>query len=179
MSNKRSKGIFFIVIAMVLLVILGLRIVTTGRTPVISSISHYDPLRSASFKETTTLDYVLHLHGPYDCSFKVDIGEIQSSGSMYVYQGTYRYENTSITQGKFPIQSFMVSDGTFAYMWSSITNDGIKRTVEKQKQELINTNASPGGLAWFYSQNIPFVCNASSAHSVLESLPKNIHFIEY
>lgn len=138
-----------------------------------------DSARTDSFKETTTLDYVIHLKGPYDCSFRVDIGEIQSLGSIYVYQGTYRYENTSITQGKFPIRSFMVSDGKFAYMWSSITNDGIKRTAEKLKEELLNTQTSPGGLAWFYSQKIPFVCTVSSVQSVLEALPQNIHFIEY
>lgn len=112
--------------------------------------------------------------GNYKCDFTHTTDAGDSSGTTYISGKKIRGDFTTNVTGvsAMKIETHMISDGEFAYTWSSMMPTGMK-------MKLNLSETSDGAKTGFdYNQHLDYNCSPWMEDSSMFSLPANIKFTE-
>jgi len=133
---------------------------------------------SSSFKGTSSIADLMKKKGNYTCTFSIGGGGAATKGTFYLSNGRMRGDFTStIARLSMTIQSHMINDGGYAYVWSSMLPEGMKIKVSAEGQ----SNANPSvksSVPVDYNQKIDYNCNPWSADASKFALPAGVTFVE-
>jgi exopolysaccharide biosynthesis protein len=112
---------------------------------------------------------------PQECSFSDNTGTSNFTGTIFVANGKASGEfNVQGPSG--PIVSHMVSDGTNAYIWTSLSKQGFKMALAEASSAAANAknSGSPD-----VNKTLDFKCKAWSVDNSKFTLPTDITFTTF
>ncbi|MEK7180440.1 MAG: hypothetical protein AAB706_03105 [Patescibacteria group bacterium] len=98
----------------------------------------------------------------------------QSSGVVYVANGKVRGDFDSLSQGV-QVQSHMIVDGDYSYIWTSESNQGFKTKIDASTT---NSASQTNQQGIDYNQQMDYACSPWSADASFFVLPKGIIFTD-
>ncbi|MDP2704879.1 MAG: hypothetical protein U1D31_01910 [Patescibacteria group bacterium] len=102
----------------------------------------------------------------------------QSSGVVYVANGKLRGDFQSMASGM-TVQSHMIADGEYSYVWTSATNQGFKMPVSAQESAAVSdTSGTQGQQSVDYNQQLGYACEPWTADANTFSLPSGVTFTD-
>lgn len=113
--------------------------------------------------------------GDWKCTFGSEGTGFSSSGTSYVSQGKMRADFTSkIEQLKQTVDSHMIQDGGFVYVWTSLAPQGFKaKTTLGTKDSATQFNAQGVNIDQKYAYN----CTPWTVDGSLFDLPTGVTFV--
>ena len=144
-------------------------------TPVADSETSETQTASANGSFNGSLADLAMRGGSHKCTFMHSTDVSDSSGTLFIsgkkMRGDFKtHEKVNGTD----IESHMLSDGSFAYVWSPAMPSGMKMQTEL-------TAATPGSTTsanFDYSQKLDYQCEAWTADEATFALPANVTFME-
>lgn len=114
--------------------------------------------------------------GDYKCTFDQTNDYSDSSGTVYISGKSIRGDFQSLEKvSNTNVESHMISDGEFSYVWSSVMPTGFKmKVVEDNSQD--DSSAQTG--QFDYNQKLNYDCQAWPVDQSQFSLPDGIQFTE-
>lgn len=119
--------------------------------------------KQASFKE------LLGISSPQKCTF----GDANSSGTVYISKNKMRGDFQSTTQGT-TINTHMISDGGYNYVWMGDSTSGFKMATETPKTD---EQTNPTGVD-MNKQNI-YSCQSWNEDAGLLTVPATVKFMDF
>lgn len=113
--------------------------------------------------------------GEYKCTFVSNTEVGTSTGTVYIDGERIRGDFQSSVQitGQ-NIESSMINDGEFSYVWSSLMNTGFKvaNSNDKTEGESVDTGFD-------YDQQLDYDCQSWNVDSSVFNLPEGVEFKEF
>lgn len=114
--------------------------------------------------------------GDYKCVFTHSTDVADSSGTVYIsgkkMRGDFK-SNTKPTTTS--VESHMIMDGEFYYMWSSAMPSGLKMKISEETTASADSNASTG---MDVNQELDYSCEVFAVTETQFSLPAGVTFTE-
>lgn len=101
----------------------------------------------------------------------------QSSGVVYVANRKLRGDFESLAAGT-KVQSHMIADGQYSYVWTSATPQGFKIAVTAEQPATAPTTGTQTQQSVDYNQQLAYSCMPWTADSSMFSLPSGITFTD-
>lgn len=126
---------------------------------------------SASAEFNGSMKELVARGGDYMCTFTQTTDVADSSGTVYIsgerLRGDFKsHEKVSDTD----VESHMIRDGGFAYVWSSAMPTGFKMVVD----DSASTDSNSTGFD--YNQQLDYSCNSWTVDESQFSLPAGVEF---
>ena len=136
-------------------------------------ISNSSTLSTESFSEKSSLKNLVARGGSWKCTFAIDAGGTNSTGTVYVAMGKVRSDFKSVVpQVNMTIESHMISDGAYAYTWTSSMPQGFKVPID-----VTTDTAVPSGSENLdYNSALDYNCTAWPTDENMFVLPTDITF---
>ncbi len=124
---------------------------------------------------TGSLAELLGRGGDWKCTFGAQGSGFTSSGTTYISGGKMRSDFSSqIQQVKQTVDSHMIQDGGFVYVWTSLAQQGFKaKTTLGTKDATAQFGAQGVNIDQKYNYN----CSAWTVDASMFALPKGITFV--
>lgn len=133
---------------------------------------------SETFDESTTLAALQEKGGSWKCTFATTGPTADSSGTVYIAGKNIRGDfESSVKQVSMTLESHMISDGAFAYTWTSSTNQGFKVPVDVNAGGDTSTAVSGSG-EFDMGATLDYHCSAWPTDESMFALPAGITFTE-
>ena len=175
-SMRKTIGIIIVVVAVIILLILlmgrGEDKTPTGQENVASESSNPAPQNESSF--SGTFQELAMRGGDYMCTFDSGAAGGNVSGTMYVSGKNIR--GTFKTTGAGAVESNMVMDGNYSYVWTSAYPQGFKTKIDQTAST--QTSASSGQNSVDANAKYDYKCQSSKVDAAMFTLPMNIVFNE-
>jgi outer membrane lipoprotein-sorting protein len=120
--------------------------------------------------QTASMKELVDKGEPVKCTFTQVTSNADSNGTVYIADGKVRgdFETTSAGQN---FNSYMISDGSDIYVWSSLTTQGFKMPVSNTPSAGAE---SQNGVS--YDQKLNYDCDPWNKDVSVFVLPANISF---
>lgn len=105
------------------------------------------------------------------CTFGNSTEKTTVNGTFYISKGKMRGDFKS-TSGEIDMNTHMIVDSSFSYMWTDKTNQGFKFPIEEQEKTAPSQDNQPVDL----NEKMNYTCSDWREDSSLFSLPANITF---
>ena len=131
-----------------------------------------------SFTAKSSLKDIVARGGSWQCTFNIDAAGTSSTGTVYVADGKVRSDFSSkVPQVNMTIDSHMVSDGTYAYTWTSAMPQGFKVALSAgAKAPSTGSTATSGHQDFDYNGALDYKCVAWPTDESKFVVPTNITF---
>ncbi len=117
----------------------------------------------------------------YTCTFGgADESGNEFNGIVYVASGNKLSGEFSMVQpGGEPVQSNVIRDGTYNYIWSDLLEDGLKTKIEEGDTSIFGgDSASDISTGLSDTENYHFNCNPGVSDNSMFIPPTNINFVD-
>ncbi len=121
-----------------------------------------------------TMKELISRGGNYKCEFTFNSDVADSSGVVYLSGNKLRGDFTSDEKvSGTQVKSYMVNDGEFSYVWSSIMPVGVKI-----KNNLTEDSSSQATQSFDYNQKLDYKCESWNVDNSKFDLPADVKFNE-
>ncbi|MEN9561153.1 MAG: hypothetical protein RIQ56_426 [Candidatus Parcubacteria bacterium] len=128
---------------------------------------------AAEQKSSGTLAALMQRSGAWKCEVSHSSANDKTEGVVYVSGGKVRGDFTSNVPGMGLMESHMLVDSDYMYMWSSAMPNGMKMKADDPKA---TDSPETSGAASLYGQNYDYDCSPWSVDSSKFQLPKDVNF---
>lgn len=188
---KNKKPILIVVAVLILfLLIFAVWYLTNKKTTQGTPLSQNQPAQNAQkpSEETNSSSVsgnvfdLIKLGKTLKCTYSTDTQGTSMSGTSYIAGKNMRgdFESTDPTGNK--IQSHMISDGTWAYTWTSASPQGFKMNISDAESKTSTPSASGstnGQNLDAFKNNVDFNCNPWIEDASLFQVPSDIKFTDF
>jgi len=164
-----NKKIIAIVVALLLLLVVGAGAIMMMKKPV--STDTGIPLPTAAQTNSGSLKDLLTGGKAQKCTFSSNTEGATGTTTIYVAKGKIRGDIVS-NMGERTINSHMLVDSSYSYVWTDDTNQGYKFSIAQQTQVTPSQNNGSIDL----NQKVNYTCENWNEDSSLFQLPANITF---
>jgi len=106
------------------------------------------------------------------CTYSYDHQSTAVTGTIYVANGKMRGDFVS-TSGQSKVAGHMIIDGGYFYVWTDLSNNGIKMAVNQEQP----TNAPVNSQTPDINQAFAYTCQGWAGDDTLFTLPSGISFM--
>ncbi len=112
--------------------------------------------------------------GSHKCTFSQEVDNSKSTGTVYISGKKMRGDFATLeTTTNMNMESHMISDGEFAYVWSAAMPMGMKMKIDMGTESPENVSQGMD-----YDQKLDYSCEAWVADETKFSVPTEIKFSE-
>lgn len=132
------------------------------------------PQSTESFTAKSSLKDIVARGGSWKCTFAIDAGGTSSTGTVYAAGGKVRSDfESKVPQVNMTIESHMVTDGAYAYTWTSSMPQGFKMAIDANAKA---STATSGHQDFDYNGALDYNCVAWPTDESKFVVPSNITF---
>lgn len=114
--------------------------------------------------------------GSWKCTIDTSAASTTVTGTSYVSNGKVRADMTMQTPQNGVIETHMISDGTYAYTWSSMMPQGIKMKITTDQSGMV-ANAGKSGQGLNANSSYAYRCDPWTVDASLFVVPTTINFM--
>lgn len=179
-----NKGIIIAIVVVVLVVGAGALLLSRNQssgTPGVPSSQDNSGKSTTGEAFSGNLMSLLDLGQSYSCTFGgVDEAGNELSGTVYVASGNkLSGEFNMVQSGGETVQSNVISDGTYNYIWSDLLEDGLKTKIEEGDTSIFGEDgASDNSTGVSDTDNYDFNCSPWATDNSMFVPPANINFVD-
>ena len=131
-----------------------------------------------SFSAKSSLKDIVARGGSWQCTYQINVAGVNSTGTVYVAGGKVRSDFSSkVPQVNMTIDSHMVSDGAYAYTWTSAMPQGYKVALDAKAKTAMGGSAPASAHQDFdYNGALDYNCVAWPTDESKFVVPTNITF---
>lgn len=114
--------------------------------------------------------------GNYKCEFTHSSDVADSSGTIFIAGEKIRGNFVSLAKpANAKVESYMITDGGFSYVWSSMMPMGMKIKIDMQNLPEVQ---NPTAGSFDYNQNLDYSCEPWTIDESVFTVPQDIKFTE-
>jgi hypothetical protein len=113
-----------------------------------------------------------------DTTATTGAGAAMSAGTVHVSGTSVRADFTTTIAGMGPVESHMITDGSFAYTWTSMMPRGFKMKVDSTQTAQADATSQTSGEGMDAHQSYTYNCEKESPDATLFTPPSSISFVE-
>ena len=116
---------------------------------------------------------------PVKCTFTLNEDNQKMTGTVYVAGEKKLRSDYEMIANNQTIKSSMINDGDMLYMWSDMTNQGIKMNMKEMENLEQEDTAAGGENLQEWNEKMDFKCVKWSVDKSLFEPPQNMEFIDW
>jgi hypothetical protein len=120
-----------------------------------------------------TLKSLLSAGKSQKCTYSSKVGSTSVDGTVYIANGKMR-EDFTTTSAQTKMNGYMIVDGGYSYVWSDLSNQGIKMAFDQAQPS--NAPTSANSQTPNINQAYTYTCSGWAENSSMFTPPTNITF---
>jgi outer membrane lipoprotein-sorting protein len=116
---------------------------------------------------------------PVKCTFSITEDNQPLTGTIYVAGEKKMRSDYEMTAENQTIKSSMINDGDMLYLWSDMTNQGIKMNMKEMENLEQEDTAAGGENLKEWNEKMEFKCVKWSVDKTLFETPKDMQFLDW